>query len=158
MQEFPWSLHMHEAGHFPPSSAEFENAWSFISLICLHGIDKDSFTLLYYRRTNIMVFWRGSHCFGKPCCIHLQDRQDVTEPWRWRRQVCSEIWCFINKTAWHHILADSSPHSSCHENKNLDQRSQIFDGSIKFVTYTFNCMAETLHVHEKESSEGEKVP
>jgi len=41
---------MHEAGHFPPSSAEFENAWSFIStfLICLKGMHKDSFTLLYF--------------------------------------------------------------------------------------------------------------
>jgi hypothetical protein len=42
--------------------------------------------------------------------------------------------------------------------KNLDQRTQIFDGSIKFITYKLNCMAKTVHVHEKESSEGERMP
>lgn len=48
---------MHEAGHFPPFSAEFENAWSFIStpLICLHGMHKDRFTLLYF--TEEQTLW-----------------------------------------------------------------------------------------------------
>jgi hypothetical protein len=34
---------------FLQSSAEFKNAWSFIStpLTCLHGMHKDTFTLLY---------------------------------------------------------------------------------------------------------------
>lgn len=48
---------MHEAGHFPQSSAEFENTWSFVStpLICLHGMHKDRFTLLYF--TEEQTLW-----------------------------------------------------------------------------------------------------
>jgi len=74
---------LHEAGHFPPFSAEFENAWSFIStpLICLDDMHKDRFTLLYF--TKEQTLWSSGEVvtiLEKTCCIHLQDKRDVTEP------------------------------------------------------------------------------
>jgi hypothetical protein len=36
--------------HSPPSSAEVKNEWSHSSapLMCLHGVDRDNFTLSYF--------------------------------------------------------------------------------------------------------------
>jgi len=73
---------MHAAGHFPPSSAELENAWSFIStpLICLHGMHRDSFNLLYFTEEQTWSSGEVGTVMEKPAASIFRREEDVTEP------------------------------------------------------------------------------
>jgi len=50
-----------EVNHSTPSSAEVKNGWSDISLpVCLHGMERDTFTFTFYRLFSIVLKSHGA--------------------------------------------------------------------------------------------------
>ena len=45
--------------HLPPAGTKVENEWSCTSrpLVCIHGVDRDSFTFLIF----LLICWRKQH-------------------------------------------------------------------------------------------------